>query len=90
MVWDTLVSVRAQSGPLTYWLLWWTIAATFLAVNGVWWLTRTASQASTLWVHVQSFDKYVASVPSEFRNLEVEAKAREKLRLISGNTVPSQ
>jgi len=93
MVWlivVTLAGTGSAAIPNNYLSLYWYGMGFFIWLIGVVPWFRLTSQAAELWLHVQSFDKYVASVPTEFRNLELEAKAREKLQSISGNTVPPQ
>lgn len=83
MVWLVVV---ANAGPgsvaLTnnYFRLYWNGMGIFVWLLGAVPLFRLTAEAATLWHHVQSFDKYVESVPVEFRKPELEALAHEKLK----------
>jgi hypothetical protein len=74
---------------ISYWKIFWTIFGLFFAFSGTASLNRLTSRAVDLWAHSQSFDKYVASVPTEFRKPEVELLVREKLGLSAPTTVAS-
>jgi hypothetical protein len=50
-------------------------------VYGLVQLARITTGAVSLWAHIQGFDKYVGSVPAEFRNPELEHQVREKLKV---------
>jgi hypothetical protein len=83
MVWLVVVAIAGTGSaalPNNYFRVYWNGMGIFIWLMGAVPLFRLTAEAISLWGHIQSFDKYVESVPVEFRKPELERLAREKLR----------
>jgi hypothetical protein len=87
MVWLGVVALTWGSPalPNIYFRIYWNAFPMLIWAFGAISLTRTTSEAIRLWQDIQIFDKYVESVPAEFRTPKVEQLAREKLMLPARN-----